>query len=390
MCDIRASTVRHATAIISVLIGVGGSFSAPGADAPVTGVVAPRLDLASDAESGQLRREVEQLLWWLPDDTESLIISHGRIHIEDFDPFAGVPPSTGPRGIERLDATPARDFEDLMAAQCIEPLADISPRYPFDVRPRMMKEFFDPGTATLFAKAVRFDKDGIAESCDIVMFRDRMAARMVDRLAVPPVLERRHSEVAVYKIDLNDGRVWPAANRWLAAPAPDTFVVTTSEALMKSIVERMKHRGTSRALPSELSVWQQLDPAAPAWAVRHYRARGVDADPTSMLKRDPDAKGLVLFCGREPSPFVALRYVSANPDAGRRFMQMRADLLGMNTRRLAPEFLSSMQRVNAEVVEERCRVNVTKEDALMDDMALTPELTFHIMHMTYRPLFGFR
>ena len=41
-----------------------------------------------------------------------------------------------------------------------------------------------------------------------------------------------------------------------------------------------------------------------------------------MLKYDPEARGLVFFCGNNPSPFIALRYMSKSVDAEKRFVAM--------------------------------------------------------------------
>lgn len=105
-----------------------------------------------------------------------------------------------------------------------------------------------------------------------------------------------------------------------------------------------------------------------------------------MRKFDAGAKGLVLFCGSGPPPFVALRYVSTSPDAGQRFIHMRAQDWGCSAdaeRRIPP-----LARVNADAVEERYRINASRDDALRHAKWLSVEATA-ASELTFLPNFGF-
>ena len=105
-----------------------------------------------------------------------------------------------------------------------------------------------------------------------------------------------------------------------------------------------------------------------------------------MLKRDPDAQGLVFFGGNEPSPFLALRYVSKSEDAGKRFVQMQADWFHVkDTSRMAP-----MNQIAADCVESRTRINVPPAE--LDGKPLTTlseEMTGLCMGVMYLPWLGF-
>lgn len=334
------------------------------------------------APLGKISDEVDRVLCWLPGSTESLLVSHGTISFE-----TGPPAIIGPMGAARFDRIPAIAFEDLAAEECIGPLADLSVLYPHPLRDRMVQQIYGLRTAVLFAKALSYDKEGIAETSDIVVFSDNTAKRKLEHLTSVPSLRQDYLGIHVFKVDLNDGQVIPADHRWFASPSSTVFLATTSESLMKELVERMNRPGSRQALPSDLPEWQQLAPGAPAWGIRHYRGESADSDKTSMLKRDPNAKGLVLFCGGKPETCVRMRYISKSDDAGSRFMQMRADWRGM--RKPKASFLARMQRISGDAVEERLRTNVSQEEALRDEMAMTVYATNYSVHMTYLPLLGF-
>ena len=112
-----------------------------------------------------------------------------------------------------------------------------------------------------------------------------------------------------------------------------------------------------------------------------------------MLRRDPNAKGLVFFGGNKPSPFLCLRYVSKSEDAGSRFLRLKADYFNIKN----PGTLRQMQRINTDCVEDRLRINANlsevqarrSEEEQWTTDAWTAATTFHWTYFAYFPFLGF-
>jgi hypothetical protein len=368
--------------------------------------------IAAAGQPGRLPEDIEQVLWWLPEKTEAVLVSRGSVPIPEKpaplpaetvpqEKVRGGPSVTLPPGPEYLRS--GREYQDLVAIKCTEVLGYYNPKlYPEDLQLKMMETFYGPKTARLFVKAVWWDKDTSRETCDLVVFRDNMAARIIDTLAVFPNTPRNIDALRVLEVDLNYGRTpesephppipldWNdlpprPKRRYLAAPRANVYVAATSSELLKVIVERMKQSGPERALPPDLPEWRYLDPTVPAWGLRHYRRAIADKDCLSMLRWDPNAQGLVMFGGNKPSPFIGLRYVSNSKDAASRFLQMEAGWLRTkDASRMAP-----MQRISTDCVETRTRINLLPAAQANPWRTLPVYTTSLCMDFMYLPWLGF-
>ena len=224
-----------------------------------------------------------------------------------------------------------------------------------------------------------------------------MAARIVKSFASLPNVPRDFNGVRALKVDLNSGVPPKEHERWygkplepdwryLAAPQPNVYICTTNSQLMNVVVERMKRRGANRALPSDLPEWGHFDPTIPAWGLRHYRPAIAERDKLSMLKRDPNAKGLIFFGGNKPSSFLGLRYLSKSEDSGNRLLRLRADYLNIKD----VSVLKPMNRIDPDCVESQVRSNVSQTEAKRDIFgSCTAEAAFYNIHPLYLSFLGF-
>ena len=92
-----------------------------------------------------------------------------------------------------------------------------------------------------------------------------------------------------------------------------------------------------------------------------------------MVEWDPNAYGLVFFCGTGPAPFATLRYFSTSADAGNRFVRMRSRWGGVPAAKEAG--VPPLPRITVDVVEDRCRTNVPTEEPDRNRQALSVEQT---------------
>lgn len=376
--------------------------------------------------------DVDRLLWWLPAETESVVVSAGYMPLQEpvrVQRPQGVPnvlpqgegPVEGatfeiPKGakLEDFDSYvyPATkyDYQDLIPLQCQTPLRFTKPLEHGNVAVKLLLTIFGPNTARLFASAVWWRGDATRETCDIIVFNDGMAEQMIRSLSALPFAAHSVDGVRALEVpldfdlpemiglsrlqvaDLNSHDAGLAGKRWLAAPHPSVYVAATSKEFLQAIIGRMRERGARRALPPELPEWQQLDTSLPAWGLRHYRRATADKDKMSMLNWDPNATGLVFFGGAQPSPHLALRYISASPDAGRRFFEMQKFWLArFPFRKREIEGIAPFAAIGPNCVESRTRINVpTAEIDRKPLRNLAEESTFsYSMPLMFLPWLGF-
>jgi hypothetical protein len=360
--------------------------------------------LSRPGPSVSLPRDVEQVLWWLPEDTEAILVSRGNVPIarsrraESAATSTRKTPVLGSAG-GYVYPTHKYNYEDVMAMHCIEPLVYFQALYPGDVRFTLMNTLYGPRTATLFVKAVRWRAGATRETCDIVLFSDTTATRIIESLSAFPNVSQSVADVRVLMVDLKSQ---PGAEprspspqtdrRWLAAPQPGVYVAATSSSLIHIIIERMQRRSAARALSPDLPEWREVNLDAPAWGLRHYQPLNANEESFSMVKWDPRARGLVFFGGSTPLPFLAMRYLSSSEDAGARFRRMQGQWVRRSPiRQEDADSLPPFNRISADCVESRWRTNVAPEEVAAKPLRnLSVDATFFFcMDSMYLPWLGF-
>jgi len=410
LASLRSVLLLHLSVVAASVVGV--NQQAWGQQAGVAGE--PSTVRAGERE---LPDEMTEVLWWLPEETEAVVVSRGNVPIRRLEPRANTgrltwtpqPRSGNELPAQSHDLTPAPQLAAPHKYACEDLLAEMHSstltRFHEDVyrQNEMIRSFFGGKTASLFVSAVWWDNDTTRETCSIVTFRDGTASQIIGTLADFPHVPRSIGGVYVVEVDfnrdrnsefpnaggipfdLNDLRTPTRKNLgYFAAPRPNVYVVTTSSAFLRVIIDRMKERGARRALPPSLPEWQHVDTSSPAWGLRHYRSAIAGKDSLTMAGRDPGAEGLVFFCGNLPTQFICLRYISSSIDASDMFLQMQANWQRRDIRTMVP-----MRRVNAECVEARVRINVSNTEAKSDRRSLSVAATTYCLPGTYLPLMGF-
>ena len=195
---------------------------------------------------GKLADDIEQVFWWLPEETEGVVVSRGN------------PPTKELWFESRTKGNDAPEFEyqDLVALNCIEPVM-LGAVWPNEEYGKMLHSFYGPKTATLFVKAAWWDKKQTRASCNIVVFRDDMAVKIVKAYSALRNVPSECEGVRVLKVDLCaefapevlsryfDWQL-PPHFRCVAAPRPNVYFATTNFDLMKVLIERMKRRGKNQ------------------------------------------------------------------------------------------------------------------------------------------------
>lgn len=121
---------------------------------------------AVSVQPGKLPDDIEQVLWWLPEETEAIVVSKGNVPIKELQSFS--PFKDGPTQKVYMYPTDEYEYQDLVAMNCIEPLVSETGLCRGDLHGKMLKSLYGPKTASLFVKAAWWEKDQTRASCDIV------------------------------------------------------------------------------------------------------------------------------------------------------------------------------------------------------------------------------
>ncbi|MBI3844900.1 MAG: hypothetical protein HY292_09710 [Planctomycetes bacterium] len=286
-------------------------FGIAGWSAPRIQPVAPKTTRAPGPPA-----DVERILWWFPEDTETIVVSRGPFAIPG-PPTGATMPSLG-AFLRMWSARPfslrGGKYADHVIGRSIALSVEGNKHFRLPHGEGLGdyegcevvvigKDFGD--AADSFMVAVAADASGKTKvgDVDVLEFEEQTQIAGADQLKPGVKAEGRRFVV------------------FIARPEPTVLLVATDRGVIEDVLTRMSRRGSKRALPDDLPEWKQIDTDATFWALRHYDAAAAKDDPTSPLgnghlqvEADPKAKGLVFFFN-EPDGKPTVRYLSSNANA---------------------------------------------------------------------------
>jgi len=243
-------------------------------------------DATVEARNRSMAKEsenlVDQLLQWLPPDTETLIVAQQPFTIPRKDPKAIPSVTVMAQGyiLGLLGAVEKEGLSNALVGHTIR-LAAIGAR-------KFQNHDPDP-RGVLPLGLISY------QGCAIYSFVEEVPESIFQRKADESVMGH---PVWVSKGSQNDFK--DTDTYFSARPRPDLIFACNDRDFLTQMVSRMTVVQSPRALAVDLTEWQHLDRPAPVWAIRHFRADRVAADPTiAMLLagKDPGAAGLTVGFG---------------------------------------------------------------------------------------------
>ncbi len=284
------------TIILSLFCGTVTAFQAP-------------TTLPSDRKVDNAKL-IEEILWWLPEDTETVIATNG--------PYDVVRASV--RDLERKDSSKKQITPELL-----EEFFRIG--LPFSNEEKRLDETLAGYRIQVTiegSRAFRSPKRlGLMpfEGCRVIVF-DRDVQEIQRNLLpeleqkTPTFLDLDGIRVAGFE-EKQEADIW---HFYVTFPRPNVLLYATDKTYLAQTLARMKTRAAARALPANLPEWEHLDLAAPFWALRHFRQEGADLDPSSPVSgrhreaNAPDVKAIGLVFSFDPrqTDTPTVRYLSGN------------------------------------------------------------------------------
>ncbi len=274
---------------------------------PLTGFAEP------EKKPGQPTAEArwESMLAWLPEDTETVIVSQRPYRVPKWKPArAGALP--GPWDFAAtLRDVPLGPFFGLVAGTPQDMLTGQTVRCAVEGSRR----FRGPGTSHGLG-AYRY------EGCHILLFEDateETLGKVFEKClaAAAKKIKLADSDIAVFPVtEYGLKGLW---TYYLAHPRPGVILCATDEKYLEESLKRIARPGGKRALPVDLPEWKQVDVKASVWAVRHYRKELADQDQTSPLKSGvafgPDAEAIGFVFWYSGGKVAHARYLSGSNEA---------------------------------------------------------------------------
>lgn len=254
-------------------------------------------------ESKSSAASVQEVLWWLPEDTETVSVARG--------PFKVVKPD------ERSEDMSPKDYVELALRQTHLGYVEIIQDGAF------LKYFMGRTVAFSVEGSRRFraptSLGGMRfEGCSIVVLEQDLPERTALLNQMASQAKVFHN-IAGHRIAEFERRL--EEDTWtvlFAMPAPNILLCATNQEFLTQVLNRMTHRGARRALPETLPEWKHINTDAQFWALRHYDAREAKNDPSSPLSGEqvpaswPDTEGLGIVFDFDParSKVATVRYLS--------------------------------------------------------------------------------
>jgi hypothetical protein len=250
---------------------------------------------------------IDAVLWWLPEDTETIFAAQGPFKLT--------------RQAPRLQ--PGRSLQIILQTTNLSVLAGSEEN-------QRVKQVI--GTTVLLAvEGSRHFRppsslgSTLFEGCEIIEFKDE-PGRDGEKLKklFEKAAKRKETlngvEVFVYE-EMLEQDLW---TEFVANPRPNLFLAATNEEYLKEVLNRMSHQAETRALPDSLPEWKYVDRSASFWAMRHFDPKNASQDPTSPFGGrkaanipDEQAVGVVFSFSAVPGRTPTITYLSANPGATR-------------------------------------------------------------------------
>jgi len=278
--------------------------------------------LAAQKASSADEPSVEQVLSWLPADTEMVTVSHGPFL------FQAVKDSQNTQGPAVSDQELTQTFETL-------------PLNLFGIKKGLL-------TQRLIGKHIVLAVEGgrhfrpqtglgmmLYEGCSIAFFSEDLTEAMRTFPQDTQSSYQRIEKIQDLQIPVFEERL--EEDTWttfVAIPDRHTIIVASNLDYLTELLARFHGKKGIRALPPNLPEWKYVDTKARFWGLRHYDRTQAHFDPSSPLAaytalsfHDDQAIGVTTVFNSGKGHTAIVTYLSADPSLAK---NPAATLIGMD------------------------------------------------------------
>jgi hypothetical protein len=227
------------------------------------------LSEAARADGPPMAPRITELLWWLPEDTESLVVARAPVGKEDPKAVRAVARQMG--AFLEIEQAPFKGEAVAFTIHASRRFRSPEGIGAWEGERAVLVVFDKPlgGAGEAWKDAVLADHGlGIAEKATIENLRD-------------------HEVVVVRTRNPNDPSRTDVAYMTVVDRA--VMISSNSRGFLDALLARKLARPTRRAFPPGLPEWGLVDTSRPVWALRHYVQMPDPGDPSSQksMMNDP-------------------------------------------------------------------------------------------------------
>ncbi|HEV8145350.1 MAG TPA: hypothetical protein VGP79_03170, partial [Bryobacteraceae bacterium] len=221
---------------------------------------------------------LNEVLSWLPVDTETVLAANGPFPFPDFDSLSGDEPEDQPLPLAELNLRMrglplggfASDNDRLRKAlKGSRVLLALEGSRRFRSPTGSGSTLFQ-GCAIAVLEGAPIDRDSLVR--DVAGSSERIET--VEGVKVAVFQEQKESDTWTFLV---------------AFPRSSIVLVATDRSYLREVLARMRAPGTARALPESLPEWKHVNTRAPFWGLRHFQRNDAAEDPTSPFLGDKAA-----------------------------------------------------------------------------------------------------
>jgi hypothetical protein len=249
---------------------------------------------------------LESIFWWLPENTETLIVANG--------PFTIIDP----------DTNESNDLKHSLEQASYGPLSIIQ-------QGKLLKPILGQTVLLSVEGSRKFHPPADLgsmqyEGCHVLIFGQDFAAVRASFIKSLETQAKEVQKIAGYQVMMFEQEL--ESDGWtvfIVSPKPDVVLYATDQGFLTEVLNRMESKARNRALPESLPEWKQVDTTAQFWAVRHYDKENALRDTTSPLSGrqaaanvpDKQAIGITLTYNSNGKNEARINYLSGNTEATR-------------------------------------------------------------------------
>jgi hypothetical protein len=234
---------------------------------------------------------IDEVLHWLPVDSETIIVANGPFKIEKAN----------------------ESFRFQAAVQSL-PLGILQELLPKELVGK------DVSLAVEGSRCFR-SPHGLGmmpyQGCQVVVFDKGTASVLSTAMQVLLRKSRRTIEISGKRVAVFEEK-WENDNwtLYVTQPRPEILLCATHDGYLKEVLDRMEGASSKRAMPEDLPEWRYVDTKSRVWAVRHYSKAEAARDPSSPLREEaaaniPDVGAIgVTFSYNADGNLATVRYLT--------------------------------------------------------------------------------
>jgi len=304
---------------------------------------------------------LNNVLSWLPEDTETILGANGPFPLPDFSALNNYS--------VQLPELPVAELEVRIRA---------IPLGLFAMKNGGLQKAMSGKVVSFAIEGARHFRPPARlgemryEGCEIIVLDSTANAERDSFMKNSPSAAVRGDEIAGIHVMVFEEKL--EADVWttfVAFARPNVVIIASDDAYLRTVLIRMNRPSGSRSLPDALPEWKYVKTDSPAWGVRHYQKSQAGLDPTSPFAGQaaanaPDAGAVG----------VAFRFDAA----ARRSASVTYLSASANARQILTGFLGAADAPDASPREFQIRLNQPTPNAIEGTVSLSsPEAIFRFL-----------